>query len=30
LKRFQQKRMVPAIEPGFGSGNKTLSLVWSL
>jgi membrane-associated phospholipid phosphatase len=30
LARFQQKRMVPAIEPGFGSGNKTLSLVWSL
>lgn len=30
LKRFQQKRMVPAIEPGFGPGNKTISLVWGL
>jgi membrane-associated phospholipid phosphatase len=30
LKRFQWKGMMPAIEPGFGPGNKTISLVWGL
>ena len=29
LKHFQRKALMPAIEPGFGPGNKTVSLVWN-